>query len=344
MKSHWHWLGWSGIATAIFGLGYFTALLTNRGADLRPVSVNEPRVAPTQKTSGPAAQTIVPLANTSGNMSPDVFDALRRKAKGDYIRDSNIPSRRQQREDHVRRSADHNIKQREGEYTDLFAALGLDNETIAQLRNHLQQMYEAKMDASRALGEVLQVREDYDKRIKTLLGDKDDAYRAMEGAYESRLEFESFSKFASRQGHAVPATEQRPLEDLIKRFEAYSGGVDGNWGGPYKAVVLPVGGEDLKPFLLSRMERLQSHAESLLAEARGAGLTEGTLRQLEAYYRSEFENQQMQLARVENPDLNRILMLKRQLDAMKARPNPNQPIIERMEGELRRLHDASGTK
>jgi hypothetical protein len=275
-------------------------------------------------------------------MAPDLLDALRRRRAGDYVRDSNVPSLRQQREDHVRRAADFNMARRDGEYADLFAALGLDAETSAQLRNHLRQLYEAKVDASRALGEVLQVKMDYDDRLKKLVGENYAVYRATEAAYPARLEYESFHKFAAGQGLTLVPGEHAQIEKLIQNAQAYSSQTESDWGSPYKAVPPPVGGEDLRPFLMSKLELLQARSARLLTDARAAGLSYPTLQSLEAHYRAEIAAQQMQLARVENPDLNRQMMLKRQLESVKARPNPNPRLIERLEGQLKAFQQAGG--
>lgn len=270
-------------------------------------------------------------------MPDDLRDALRNRAAGEYVRDSNVPSLRAQRFDYARRAADATMARRDAEYADLFAALGLDATTNSQLRKHLREILEAKADAGHTMGEVLQAETDYDERVKQLLGDKYEVYRAEEAAYSSRREFEKIAGFAAAQQMSALPADRAAVEKLIQNFQAYSLETEGEWGGPYQGVPPSVGGENLAPFLSAKLATLKTQSALLLGEARTAGLSEPTVAVLEKYYRDNVAKLQTQLARVEDPDLNRRIMITQQLDRAKASSDPNPRLIQRLEAQLNAL-------
>jgi len=330
-------LGWVFAALAGFGLG--VAFMAQRKA-APAVAVTPPPVTPPPVTPLPAAVPAAPRAPvattmTIGKMPEDQRDAMRRRREGDYIRDSKIPTRRQQRDDHVRRAGEYGMSLRDADYADLFATLGLDDATSAQLRNHLREIIEAKADVTRSQGELLDARTEYDNRLKQLLGEKYALYRADEAAYPSRREYDHFRDFAGIQGLVLSPTERPVVEKLIAQAGAYSQMTEGEWGGPYKGAPPVVGGEDVEPFASARLANLQTQSAVLLAEARAAGVSAETLTGLEAYYQKDIAAQQQWLERIRNPAVNRRIILQRQLEALKASPNPNPRAIERMEASLK---------
>ncbi len=334
-------IGW--LLAGLIGFGVGLLVTSQRAVGPAPTAVVTPPVVRPQPTPAPVPRensTPATANTTRGNMPADVADALRRRSKGEYVRDSNIPTKRQQRDDHVRRAADYNMAQRDAEYADLYAALGLDAATSQQLRNHLREIYEAKVDALRGLGEVVDAQLEYDKRMKELLGENYATYRAIETAHSAKRAYEAYRSHTEKQGLAVVAAERAQIEKLIQGASAYSMSIESEWGSPYHSVPPPVGGENLKPFLLAKLEALQARAATLLNEARAVGLSATSVQALEAYYRAEIAVQQNQIARVENPDLSRQIMLQQQLESMKARPNANPRVVEILEKQLKSLRES----
>jgi hypothetical protein len=286
-------------------------------------------------------------ANAPANVSEDersaTSRALQRLAAGDYVLSSEIPITRRANEEQVEKAAALAMQRREADYTDLFAALGLDAKTSAQLKHHLLQIYRAKVEASQALGQLAQAEDDFDRRARQVMDGKYAVFRADEEAYPARREVERFQEFAAGAGVPLTATQKTQLQQLIGESKAYSFGTLSEWGGPYQDPIPPAAGPAVVTLLETQLARMQERSAQLSAAAEKSGFDDSTRAALKNYFAAQIAETSGQLAAARDPLVAAIQHYEQQIAAMKAK-DAADPRIRTFEARIANLKAQQAAK
>jgi hypothetical protein len=270
-------------------------------------------------------------------LASDLQEASTKRRNGDYVLDSDIPSLRTRRENFEQTAVERIMAERDAEYAQLYAKLGIDPAVSAQLRQHLALIYKAKLQASVALQELAGAKSDYDRRMQKLLGDNFDVYDRYEAGQPARRESGQFADFLSQNGLTTLSDHDREvLEKQFQDHQAYSPRTLSHRGGPYEDVPPPVSGRWAVPYAQGRVDTFKENAAALMTAVRESSLPPTTVTALETYLGTQLEVANNDLTRM-NPAFLQIKMVSRMLEQQRARPNPDPATIASMEAELARL-------
>jgi len=287
----------------------------------------------------------LPQSNAEATKARQLAHALESSRHGTYMLNSEIPELNERLSALTRKSVDFVMANRDPIYADLFAQLGLDDQVSAQLRQHIEKMYKAKIDANHALQSVMFAQVDFDKKIRELLGPKYEQYAAFEAADPARREATAFMAFASTNGFpALTPEEKTVIERTVEKHKAYSSRTLSDWGGPFDAIPQPVGGKWVPAHFERELASIKQTSAALMHEIRAEIKTSSTVNALEQYYGAEIAKAQDMVAKTRDPSLQQIEMLTKTVERLKAnKASPGQ--IARMEkllAEVRSTQKRSG--
>lgn len=270
-----------------FAMGiYYTH---TRGTDA-PIKADSAETSALERSKFRVLTSSEPSSSVPGgqNDAKSALHALvRMRAEGQYALPSDIPILRQSQLERANVIADATTGQRAEEYRHLFQQLGLDARTSEQLFDHIIAITRAKVLAGRSLEELYDARDDYDARMKRLLGDKYEDYAKFEASRPATLEMSEFASFAANNGLQLGEVDAAAIEQLIAEHRAFSQKTIANWGGPLDELDQPFSGKAYIPNKMARRQELSERAAKVLAAASQNGLSQESIAKLEGYYAEE---------------------------------------------------------
>lgn len=356
MKLRWLQL----IAATLFGaaIGMYiapvrpiaTGVPDTRARAKRTVSNFDSVAGPNAKTGLAMSKGAVSVMGSARNaplsdeLRKDMEEALSKRAEGHYVLDSDIAVMRLRNDEQQNHIVEVTVKARGDEYGDLFASLGLDEATSAQLREHLAAIYKAKAQAGQVLTQLVNATTAYDERVESLLGSRYSLYRETEAAYPSRREYTEIQKFAASAELRFNPDDKVAVERMIQKFEAYSLPTLSDWSGPYQSILAPFGGKAFAPTMEALLSTLGTRVEALVQEARSTGISSEALAVMESYYDKRKADIQRAISNAQNPGQAYRESLSAQLAQARSNANTDPAVITKLEGMLKMLDAGRSVK
>jgi len=253
---------------------------------------------------------------TRGDIA-EVTEMEKRRAHGEYILQNERPTTRKFLDYDFREIVSQASADAATEYDQLFAEMGVASDVAEQLKTHLAKIHRASLEATVAIQQILQAREDYDKRLRSTLSEEDyQYYRQKEESKPAIREYQDFQNFANQQNTALSPEHEQALVGLIQTTRAYT---KGSHHGPFDGLPQPttLNAESVIPAEERNLAEITERMSQLLDVAPHAGLPEEYRTLLERYYAGKLQ---------ERRDFLEGLRTQRTEAASKAeRPTPVRP-------------------
>ncbi|MCI0538227.1 MAG: hypothetical protein L0Z50_23720 [Verrucomicrobiales bacterium] len=162
----------------------------------------------------------------------------KRRAQGEYILQNERPTTRKFLDYDFGEIVAQATADNAGEYDQLFAQTGVAPESAEQLKAHLAKIHRASLEATVAIQQILQARQDYDERLRSTMNEENyQRYRQVEEAKPAHREYEEFQRFVEQQNTALDPQHEQALVGLVQTTQAYT---SKSWHGPFDGLPQPV--------------------------------------------------------------------------------------------------------
>lgn len=214
--------------------------------------------------------------------------------QGDYFLSGEFPVKRKVQDRENRRLAESIADKNGPAIEELFRNFGMPKETNEQMRSHLRKIHEAALGASCAIMDLMEARDTYDQRLKSLLSAENYArYRQYEAGHLAELEWEKIKQFAAQHEKNLTAEDQAALLARIQSHQAYT--IE-YYLGPYDEIPAPTRGKErVLTHLEQQYAQLRQNSEAALKENSAPDLPERVRQVLGEYYRAELDNIKYQI-------------------------------------------------
>jgi hypothetical protein len=214
------------------------------------------------------------------------IDLSERAARGEYILPMERPGERRMIETGIRNFAARIASNSAPELQAVLGRMGFSPEAAQELNLHQEKISWASLQVEVALQQLSQARQDYDKKIRSLLTrDQYAEYRQYEASRPAVAAYNDFKEFASSQGSQLnPDSEDESLR-IIREAGAYT---VISWHGPYDGIPRPaVGDEAVVASLEEQGEQLRGAEARLLESAASASIPPEQIDLFRQYYQSK---------------------------------------------------------
>lgn len=318
-------------------MGSFATVQWMKGS-LPPVGRSAAKATDQSKIAIPNGKVFKSAPASKGTVPPEFAAELRKNAEdkraGNYVLDGASQFDQERQKKTIRETGERNIRARGPEYDAMFARYGIPPETAAQLKAHLQLIYEAKAQASIAATQVITATLDYDRRMKAILGDNYDEYHLIEMNYPFRKEVERFAGFARGAGMAFDQDDAKKSLELFKKHDAISFQTSAEWGGPYQEMPPPIGGVKLKAFVEDKLASLDQRSLEMLSDAAAVGLSDSGTSVLRSYLAQQHTDLETMLQGINDPAQGVRNMLVARISQLRKEANPDSGEVARLEARL----------
>jgi len=262
--------------------------------------VKTAQVLPTTRGGGPPRETSAVLlasrrATPTGARGRFPITTEEQIAAG-YKLASELPELKRRLDEQAEQGARHTRRERDAEYSALFAKLGIAPALREPLKDHLAEIHKARIRDGQASTQLAYAQSALESRLTQLLGpEKYGEYRAYEEGHRARQEWTALQAFAT--ANQLTLGDPAPLQRLIQAHEAYSKTTLFAVGGPFDEMPDAISGSDVVPTLERRLETLKERAAGLLQAAR-PGFESSTIAALESYYGEQIANWRALIDRV----------------------------------------------
>lgn len=167
-----------------------------------------------------------------------------RRAKGEYVLDLEDPLRRKAHIEAWQELIEETAARRATDGREaLLSALGLPPQASAALDQHLSKIQEASLEAEAVIKQFQRAQLEYDKRVRTLLGEDGYArYREFEGSLSAQREVNRIAEFLGQRQVRLSDGDIEVLKGAVQATGAFA---YGGSGGPYDPLPNPAVGDAL---------------------------------------------------------------------------------------------------
>jgi hypothetical protein len=298
---------------AVLSLG-FLVIEKNRKITALTLQVGELRIsleqyqAQTELAHAPGRWSNRGHAGSEDAGAPDeeeeLLAVLERKMRGDFILEYEDPRQRRRAEQFKAQAVELHASRVAPEYSRIFGELGISQEVIPQLQQHISQIYKATVEAEFSMQQLLSAKNLYKVRLKEniLSPEQYSAYIAYEESKKGAREISALETFARERNLALDPKSEQAITELLQRTQAYT---EKRWDGPLDGLPeIVVGNEAAADYLNREIAQISENAVALLAMAQENNLPQDYIVLLKDYYDQIVASKRTTIENVLGPPVN----------------------------------------
>lgn len=247
-----------------------------------------------------------PTLRAAGITKEDIDETLRiqkEQENGVFTLKDETPFNRKMRQFRYKALAHQAASDKAIENSQTFAALQIPPETSDELQNHLEKIHRASLEAEEAIAQLLDARQRYDERMRSLLPDAEyNRYRSIESRKPAEQEWRLFVDYALNQkGFAIPPEYERPLTDAI----AAAGAAEtGDWHGPYDDLPdVRMGHDEILAYVQERLNQTENARKRVTDQVSDSDMPNEIKSLLAEYYSAKLLNKKELFTKINSPEM-----------------------------------------